>query len=552
MRLANHKYPLLSIRNLLLQHYTKSAMNNSTLPTSLVILIFSLYLFPARFHAQDGSLDLSFDSDGFVTTPIGSSEDYGRAVAIQSDGKIVVAGYSYNGDRDEFAVVRYNANGDLDDSFDSDGIVTTPIGNSSNRAHALAIQNDGKIVVTGYYYNGTDNDFAVARYNTDGSLDNTFDDDGYASKGFGQFSNDRAFAVAIQSDGKIVLAGYNTNPMGNVNREFALVRFNSNGSADNSFDGDGLVSTAIEAAGDEARSIIIQSDGKIVVAGFSFDSTIRKFVIVRYNSNGIPDNTFDADGIVATSISDFDDAAYSMAIQNDGKYILAGYTSGLNNGGTYDFATVRYNIDGSLDNTFADDGMAVTSIGTSTTSADTPNAIAIQSDGKILVAGFGQDEDNNFALVRYNTDGSLDNTFDTDGIVRTQKGASGSDDTIYSLAIQSDGKIVAAGYSSDGDEYVFAVARYHNMGTSEIKLSEFHESEIGIYPNPTNGIFSLKNISANTDVEVYNSLGDLILKERSDPNKTMSLPQSCASGIYTIRLISQTELTKVTFVIVKE
>ncbi len=402
-------------------------MKNTIILNIATLLLIVCFSIPAVTYAQDGLLDLSFDTDGIVTTAIGTSDDFGRAVAVQEDGKIIVAGYSFNGSQDVFAMVRYNTDGSLDNSFDSDGIVTSEIGASGNRAHAIAIQDDGKIVLAGYSYNGSNNDFAVARYNTNGSLDLSFDADGYATTGFDTFSNDRAFAVAIQPDGKIVIAGYNTDE--DSDRDFAVVRYNTDGSLDNSFGTGGIVSTPLADGGDEVRSVVVQEDGKIVLAGFSFDFTTRVFAIVRYTSNGILDNTFDGDGIVTTSILALDDAAYNMAKQSDGKFILVGYT--VND--TYDFAIVRYNTDGSLDNTFDSDGIVITHIGII---EDLPYAVTIQSDEKIVVGGHSKTDNDNFALVRYNPDGSLDNTFGTDGIVTTDIGTGESEDIIFGLALQ--------------------------------------------------------------------------------------------------------------------
>ncbi len=506
----------------------------STLHTKRILITANCLLLTAYFFAQDGSLDLSFSTDGILTTPIGLDEDYARGVAIQTDGKIVVAGYAFNDELDVIAITRYNTDGSLDNTFDSDGIVTTLVGEEGSRAHAVVIQSDGKIVVAGYYSNGTDQDFFVARYNTNGSLDTTFDTDGIATTGFGQYSNDRAFAVAIQSDGKIVAVGYNTNPDGNVNREFAVVRYNADGSPDNTFDGDGAAITAIEIGGDEARSVIIQSDGKIVVGGFSFDSIAREFALVRYNTNGSLDNTFDGDGIVTTSISAIDDAAYAMVMQSDGKFVLVGYAHLA----TYDFAVVRYNTDGSLDNTFDTDGRVTTGIETAN---DEAFAVAIQSDGKIVVAGHGDFSDSNFALVRYNTNGSLDSSFDTDGIVTTAINGVGSDDWVMALALQAEGKIVAAGHSSDNDDYVFAVARYNNMGTSEIVQAVNQESEIVLYPNPTSGTFSLRNILPNAEITIYDSIGKMIYKQKVNAQNEISLPANRANGIYTVKIFDGVE-----------
>jgi uncharacterized delta-60 repeat protein len=202
-----------------------------------------------RYNA-DGSLDTGFDGDGKVTTAIGASTDYGYSVIQQSDGKLVVAGTSYNGSSYDFALVRYNADGSLDASFDGDGIVTTAIGAANDYAQSVIQQADGKLVVAGYSYNGSNYDVALVRYNTDGSLDTGFDGDGKVTTAIGT-GYDEGYSVIQQADGKLVVAGTSYNGSSN---DFALVRYNADGSLDASFDGDGIVTTAI-GAGDDYGSI---------------------------------------------------------------------------------------------------------------------------------------------------------------------------------------------------------------------------------------------------------------------------------------------------------
>src|SRR3989304_3751293 len=178
------------------------------LPAAAIIFNFQFSIL--NCFAQPGSLDTTFSSDGKVTTAIGSSDDYGYSVAVQTDGKIVVAGRSYNGANDDVAVVRYNSDGSLDNSFDGDGKLTTAIGNSYDYGYSVAVQTDGKIVVAGFSYNGANDDFAVVRYNSDGSLDNSFDGDGKLTIAIGS-SYDEGRSVAVHPDGKIVVAGLSDN-----------------------------------------------------------------------------------------------------------------------------------------------------------------------------------------------------------------------------------------------------------------------------------------------------------------------------------------------------
>ena len=348
-------------------------------------------------YNSDGSLDTTFDGDGMVTTAVGSADDRGYGVAVQPDGKILVAGMSYGASNQDFALVRYNSNGSLDTTFDGDGKVTTAIGTGADSGQAVALQPDGKILVAGYAMMST-NDFAIVRYNSDGSLDTTFDGDGRVTAGLGT-AGDFAYALLVQPDGKILLAGSAATSV----PEFGVARFNNDGSLDTSFDGDGKVTTAVRTNGDVGRALALQSDGKILVAGYSYNGSNNDFALVRYNANGSLDSTFDADGKVTTAIGSSNDYSYAMAVQSDGKILLAGFA----NMGTNDFAMARYNTDGSLDTTFDGDGMLTTAVG----SGGASFAMAVQPDGKIVVAGNATMTNSDFAVVRYNSDGTLDGCY---------------------------------------------------------------------------------------------------------------------------------------------
>jgi uncharacterized delta-60 repeat protein len=402
-----------------------------------------------------GSLDASFGTCGIVTTPVGSS----YALGIQSDNKIVVAGSSYNGNNSDFSLVRYNANGSLDTSFGTGGKVTTDVGSNHDFANALGIQPDDKIVVAGSTYNGSNRDFALVRYNSDGSLDTTFGTNGKVITDFG-IGDDSANALSIQSDGKIVVAGYSYYQLEYDNISlFALVRYNSDGSLDATFGGDGKVTAAVGNSSNSAKAIGIQSDGKIVAAGSSYNhGGNSNFAIMRYNVDGSYDATFGTFGKVTTSVVSGDDSANALGIQSDGKIVVAGdvCTNSSYDSCISDFAIVRYNTNGSLDTTFGTGGKVTTALGSSD---DRATALGIQSDGKIVVAGSSSNGNNyDFALLRYNLDGSLDTTFGTNGKVTTALGS--NDDHATALGIQSDGKIMVTGYSYNGSDNDFALARY--------------------------------------------------------------------------------------------
>jgi uncharacterized delta-60 repeat protein len=285
-------------------------------------------------------LDTAFDTDGIVTTAIGST-DIGDGLAIQADGKLLVAGYAILGN-DDFALARYNTNGSLDTSFDADGIVTTPILASFDLGTEALIQPDGKIVVAGYAWNGVDFDFALARYDSSGALDTSFDGDGKLTTAIGS-SHDRILDAALQPDGKIVVSAATHN---GANLDVAVLRYDANGSLDPSFDGDGIATTAVGAGDDRGLAVALQSDGKIVVAGDAVTGASTDFVLVRYTPGGSLDTSFDADGKVTTSLNSGDDVATDVVIQSNGRIVVAGRS---HNGANFDFALARYDGSGSLD-----------------------------------------------------------------------------------------------------------------------------------------------------------------------------------------------------------
>jgi len=426
----------------------------SNITIIILLLISTFFGSPTFTLAQAGSLDLSFDTNGIVTTSIGTGFNSAYSLAIQADDKILAAGMSYNNSHFNFTLIRYNANGSLDTTFNTDGIVITPIGPYDAYSYSVALQSDGKILLAGTSYDSAKNYFALVRYLSNGSLDTTFDTDGIVTTSFG-INDDVGYAVAIQNDGRIVMTGFSYNGS-TSDADFALARYNINGSLDSTFDTDGLVTTPIGYYHDVVYSIALQSDGKILVAGSAYNIFAHlDFALARYNSNGSLDSTFDTDGKVITDIGNSYDLGSSVAIQNDGKIVMAGYSENSNL--SYDVSLARYNTDGSLDTTFDSDGKIILPIGFYEARG---HSITIQSDGKILVAGSSIVSNQAFTLVRFNSNGSLDSTFSSDGVVTTLIG--GLDDIGEAVAIQSNGKIIVAGRSIIGTKYDFSLARYNN------------------------------------------------------------------------------------------
>jgi uncharacterized delta-60 repeat protein len=430
-------------------------------PLLIVVAVVTALVLVGGAAGAGGDLDASFGAGGKVLTDFSGSgsQDILNGVAIQKDGKIVTAGLSRASGNADFALARYNTDGSLDTSFGSGGKVLTDFSGSSgyDEANVVTIQKDGKIVAAGISGGGP-YDFALARYNANGSLDTSFGSGGKVLTDLGG-TGDGAYALAIQKDGKIVAAGFsNANGSGDYD-DFALARYNANGSLDRSFGSGGKVVTEIGAFSDAAYAVAIQGNGKIVAAGYtccgSFD-----FALARYNKNGSLDRSFGSGGKVLTNFSgSFYGEAHAVAIQENGKIVAAGVSTAT---GYDDFALARYNANGSLDTSFGSGGKVVTNFTGS--SYDGARAVAIQSNGKIVAAGFsnatGYYHNDDFALARYNADGNLDTSFGSGGKVLTDFSGSGSFDWLSGVAIQNDGKIVAAGYSEASGSSDFALARY--------------------------------------------------------------------------------------------
>jgi uncharacterized delta-60 repeat protein len=471
----------------------------------LIFFILIFFLFSTDgIHAQPGSLDKSFGVNGIVTTAIGDRLALVHSIAVQSDFRIVAAGYAYRGKNLEFAIARYDTNGTLDASFGVNGIITTKIDTGDNSIRSLIIQPDGKLVVAGY--SGCDHfnvNFALARYNIDGSLDNSFGTNGTVITSFGDIS--MVISSALQVDGKIVAVGNMGSGVSPGGNKFALSRYTTNGNLDSTFGTNGKITTAVRNIDDVAYSVRIQADGKIIAAGTSYHDTNfdigPDIALVRYNTNGSIDTTFGTKGKVITALND-DSFAGSINIQEDQKIVVSG---GTYNGGNYNLVLLRYTIDGLLDKSFGINGIVTTTSGSVN---DHVFSSIIQPDNKIVVIGSSLNNSVwDFCVVRYNNDGSLDNTFGIDGIVITP--IDSSDSYLFAVAMQNNGKILAGGEIFINDTIGrFVMARY----ISGLNIGELDHPNNSVlcYPNPSNNslniAFELKN-NEKVTISIYNLVG---------------------------------------------
>jgi len=403
-------------------------------------------------HAQEvgadaapGDLDTSFGDGGKVTINLPGRSVYCAALAMQTDGKIIVVGNASS--PEDIVVGRLNTDGLADTTFGNDGFVITDFSNSADSAYAVALQTDGRIVIAGGSYKGSaiSEDFALARYNVDGSLDTSFGNGGKVTTDFSG-AGDVAFNVVIQTDGKIVAGGSANNPNSHSS-DFALARYNANGSLDSSFGSGGKVVTDFFGRFDAITSLAIQPDGKIIGAGYTMKSTAADsidFALARYDAGGSLDPGFGISGKTTTDFFGFTDNIEAVRLGKNGAIIVAGECFSGHGNDFDNFALARYKANGTLDESFGTDGKVFTDFAGH---QDGAFALAIQSDDKIIAAGLSIVGDpsagNDFALARYTPNGSLDNSFGNAGKVTTDFFGKGDD--AYAIALQPDGHLVLAG-----------------------------------------------------------------------------------------------------------
>ena len=403
----------------------------------------------ARYNAN-GSLDATFGNGGSVVVDLSLGvSDRANAIAVQRDGKIVIAGHDTN----DYLVARFTASGALDPSFGNGGVVKTDFhGGWRDFGQDMLIQPDGKIVVVGGSLSYPIDHISLARYNTDGSLDTTFGSGGLSWNDFRNhcgYKHSFGSAVALLPDGKLVIAGFLGAPC-DLNGVFAIFRYSANGSLETFEEldefADDVATTKVGGAVmnraglddrgygvgvSSAAAIVVQPDGKIIAAGTAaipgtFDTTIA---LVRHNPDGTRDNSFGKLGRVNVPIPTSAEG-YDMALQADGKIVVAG--DWWNATGAPSMMIARYDPAGQLDAQFGTGGIAKASFG----GTSVGNAMVIQSDGAIVVAGSAETNENSFALARF-TGARPPSSLSVTAIAQKIAGADGYlTTTIYGVGIQ--------------------------------------------------------------------------------------------------------------------
>jgi uncharacterized delta-60 repeat protein len=387
-----------------------------------------------------GLLDPSFGSGGQVLTSFSNNYDSANAVAVQPDGKIVVAGSTKvtgSSTGFDFLVARYNANGTLDTGFGTGGHTATDFSKGSDIAYALAFQpqasGPSKILAAGSAVVANSADIALARYNANGSLDTTFGSKGKVTTNLG--GNESGRAMAVDGAGRILV----------LSSSSVLLRYTANGALDITFGNHGQVVTP--TGGNGPQSIALQADGKIVLGGTRTDPATGtpEFAVARFTANGTLDTAFGSGGLVTTHPGNYDTFS-GVAIQGDGRIVLAGFESGndpdgVDRQGEY---LLRYNTDGTLDTGFGSGGVEYL-VNPAGLLGNSPGGVAVQSDGQIVAGGQFAEEpsgQNYFAVLRVSSSSVLDTGYGSGGWAATQFGY-GTD--LHGMALEPDGRVVLAG-----------------------------------------------------------------------------------------------------------
>lgn len=407
-----------------------------------LVFTIAVFFYCHSAFAQSGTLDISFGASGIVTTTFNGKKINATGIAVQPDGKIVVAAQSGSFSDGDIIIFRYNADGSTDNSFNGNGYVLTNIENDN--ASDIKLQADGKIVVAGYTNKGDSSIAILLRYNTDGTPDKSFGTTGVVKAR--RESKTIFYGLTIQPDGKIVAAGA-------VVRSFTdyrtlLFKVNSDGTPDDRFGSKGMVLTNKSFEPGRALAVVTRKDKTLLTAGYNLKGANYNFELYDFNEYGLTSwSAMNKEGRVNINVKDNFSQANSISVQEDGK-ILMGGTAGENAKG--DFAIIRLTELGKPDKGFGSGGKVITDV-SKNSGEDNLSAILLQNDGKILAVG-GSDSGkrdgtivmSDAVIVRYNTDGSLDNSFGTGGVSKYLA----SENTYYyinSMALQTDGKIIIAG-----------------------------------------------------------------------------------------------------------
>lgn len=520
-------------------------------------LLFGLATLLAQLSfSQSVNLDSDFGTAGKVTN---ASITSSQTIQLQSDGKIVscyLSDFSLSGN---VHLARFNTDGTIDATFGTNGFVNTTVVNEGGYTNMMKLQSDGKILVTGCFStNGSSNasyfDFCTARYNTDGSIDTTFGINGYAITGFDTMSYEEAQVIEVLSDGKILVGGHSSRNYllsPNYSTDFAVVRYLPNGALDTSFGINGKFTYnfgthSIPNQGpysdDFAIAIKINSDGKIIIGGSTTSGEswedYSNLGVISLNADGTLDTDFGSNGQTVINFGDRDYMS-NLKLTNDNKIVIAcehQYQLGVDED-YVNIGLVRLLANGNPDPDFGTNGIVVTNKD-ATTLWDVAFDLNVLPDNKIVCAGASWNETGlvgNFLLIKFNTDGSIDNTFNNSGYKMVD--FNNSNVVCSSFLIQPDGKYLCAGAI---DYSVGCLAR---LELEDLANGSFASDLFSVYPNPFSESITIESKKANpisAVAQLYDISGRKISEYRLEGiSNTIQIDKNLSKGNYLLKFISE-------------
>ena len=475
--------------------------------------------------AQSGTLDPSFNGTGLTLGNYTSGNNSADAMVIQPDGKIVVSGATGISSSINTGVSRYNTDGTIDTTFGTNGKVSFSSGTGTKSyIYDMALQTDGKIVMAGYRWDGSQGDFLMARVNANGTLDNTFGVNGVAV--FDDANSEVAESFAINADGSFIVSGY-------VNDNYTLLKVKNNGTIDTAFGTNGWVTTPFKGLSASSKSTSINAAGRIIVGGMGVGSGQSEFVMAAYNPDGTLDNTFGQAGRINFHIGYDNDFGLKVLQLENGKIVFGGHSYVGSTPLRYELAVVRLNANGSFDNSFGENGIFKSRFfidGRSYLSD-----MVVQADGKLLVTGPANvNNEENYGLLRITENGQLDTTFGVDRQVIQKI------DNTYAIskniALQTDGKIVVSGDATPfgGGKTQFFIARYINP---VLAVQNVKDATVALYPNPASDQITLDWNGSNKtyEVEIYNMVCQKVMTAKVS-NKSAINISSLVKGNYVVKI----------------
>ena len=518
----------------------------------IIFLLLILFVSNVSF-AQFGTLDASFGRGGIVITPFTDFDSSIQSLLIQPDKKIIAGGSITKSGSTQFSLARYNIDGSLDETFGNSGQAITNYPELMVMS-STALQADGKIIVAGNLYNSSVSisRFVLVRYDSNGILDTSFGIDGRVITNISD-KLDRIASVIIQNDGKIIASGATSDDA--TYSDFAMVRYNSNGTLDTSFGNNGVVVTSIKAW-DYANAITINNDNEIIIAGAisnEFDINIGfdyNFALTKFDKYGVLDATFGDGGSAIIGTTEANEKAFSVKVNTDGKIVLAGE----HHSSKYAFMLAQLLPNGDLDTSFGINGVVINSL-----SNEFIESVAMQIDGKFLITeyhGTGGCCSADIKLIRFLEDGNYDTTFGTNGVVTAN--FLNENNQANAIVIQDDGKIIIGGVSGNQIHSDYGLARFNSELALSTPDNQIGNNTFSAYPNPVNQTVNLDfNLqeSQKLDVDLFNINGvkvSNLLNNQEFPfgytSHKIALPETLSKGVYFLSISNGTYIFNVKIV----